>query len=158
MLELKRSALLALRAIGCVTVLLAIGCVTPMTENDLERRLEQAAGPLAPSGKSRVYPIWAETNFVALALLTEARTDPESDLSKRLGSGIALSARRGMHVVVGGPYAHLTDQVLRNALTLQGDGSLRGLVVVFVSPEPPSRELAQAVQQARARLYHRELP
>ena len=146
---LARGLLLALAAP------LVLGCVTPVSERDVEARLERAAGPLLVGRASRVYPIWAETKFAAFGLLTEARHDPTSPLSQRLSKAIALAARRGMGVVAGGPYPELSDRVLRNALEQNRERSLRGLRLVLVSPEPPSPELARAARDAHARLYHR---
>jgi hypothetical protein len=140
-----------------LTTLLAVGCVTPVSEADLEKQLAEAAAPVTGRSETRVLPVTAETRFVAWALLTEAKGDHSSPLSVQLSRRIALAARRHMKVVVGGPYAGLTDQVLRNALSLQEERAVRGMTLVLVSEEPPSPELAQAAQAAQARLYHRRL-
>jgi hypothetical protein len=141
----------------CLALLAALvaGCVTPGTEQDVEARLERAAAPLVAGRKTRVYPIWAETRIVAFGLLTEAKGDPASPLSLRLSRSIALAARRGQSVVVGGPYPELCDRVLQNVFELNREEPLRGLRLVLVSSSPPTPELASAASRARANLYHR---
>jgi hypothetical protein len=140
-----------------IGVVATLGCVTPVTEDEIEQQLEQAAAAMR-LGPRRVMPITAETKLVARALLYEARHDPESRLSLQLSRRLAAAARRRQSVVVGGPYAALSDRVLTNALSLNADSGLRGLKVVLVSSESPSRELARAARGVRAQLYHRSLP
>ncbi len=137
-------------------LLLATGCVTSMTESELKQQLDKTADEMR-IGKRRIVPIYAETKLVAQVMLVEARTDPKSQTSRHLGKRIAVAARRGQIVVAGGPYPALSDQLLRNALTLQDEGSLRGLRLVLVSSEGPSDELSQAARAAQARLYHRSV-
>jgi hypothetical protein len=141
----------------CLALLaaLAAGCVTPGSEQDVKARLERAAVPLAAGRATRVYPIWADSRIAAFGLLTEAKHDPSSPLSLQLSRSIALAARRGMNVVVGGPYPELSDRVLQNAFQLNREVPLRGLRLVLVSPSPPTPELASAANRARANLYHR---
>lgn len=144
-----------------LTLLLALGtagCATPLTEQEVEAQLERAGQPFAALGPRRIIPIYAESKMVAVGLLTEARTDPHSAYSVRLGHKLARAYHRHFHVVVGGPYPSLTDRVLANALQLNQESGLQGLTVVFVSNEQPSAELADAARLAHARLYHRELP
>ena len=110
------------RLLWCwLVLLLASGCVTPVSEADLERQLAQAAGSLTRAGSRQVIPIHAETKFVAWSLLAEARSDHASPLSVQLGHRIELAARRGMDIVVGGPYPELTDQLVVNALSQDRD-------------------------------------
>jgi hypothetical protein len=135
---------------------LSAGCVTPVTEADVETKLEKAAQPFSSLGARRVIPIYAETTLVARALLTEAKVNPESPFSVRVGRRMALAAKRHFHVVVGGPYPQLSDRILTNALQLTRDRGLRGLTVVFVSADKPSPALAEAAQLAKAKLHHRE--
>ena len=94
--------------------------------------------------------------MAAWALLAEAKSDPSSTMSYRLSRGLAVAARRGFGVVVGGPYPALSDQVLRNALTLHRERPLGGLKLVFVSEKPPSEALWKAATIAGARLQHRQ--
>ena len=138
-------------------ILATLGCVTSVTEAELERQLNDATERM-PLGKRRVVPIWAETRLVAQAMLIEARTDPNSALSRTLGKRLGIAARRGQSVVVGGPYPALSDRVLRNAFSVHDEGTLRGLKVVLVSAKGPSGELVQAAREARARLYHHSVP
>ena len=92
---------------------------------------------------------------MARALLFEAKADPESQLSLQVGRRLKAAAGRRMSVVVGGPYAGLSDQVLENAFLMNRDEGLGGVRVLLVSDSKPSPELARAAGQARARLYHR---
>jgi hypothetical protein len=131
-------------------------CVTALTEDEIEDRLEVAAKPVATARPRRVIPIYAETSFVAKALLTEARVNAESPLSVSVSRRIEIAAQRRLQVVVGGPYPDLTDQVVTNALRLQPEQGLRGATLVFVSAQRPSPQLLDAAKQAQLRLYHRE--
>ena len=139
-----------------VSLMLATGCVTPFTEADLEKDLDRAASSVPALGRKRIIPIYAETKMAAWALLADAKSDPSSTMSYRLSRGLALAARRGFGVVVGGPYPALSDQVVRNALTLHRERPLGGLTLVFVSAKPPSEALREAATSANARLHHRE--
>ena len=53
--------------------LLAIGCVTPLTEADLEARLQDAGATVSGSGRKRVISIYAESKTIAWTLLAEAK-------------------------------------------------------------------------------------
>jgi cobalamin biosynthesis protein CbiD len=139
-----------------VSLLLATGCITPLTEADLEEDLERAAASIPSLGRKRVIPIYAETRMEAWALLADAKSDPSSQMSYQVSRGLAAAARRGYGVVVGGPYPALTDQVVRNALTLHRERPLGGLKLLFVSAKPPSEALLEAAKHAEARLRHRE--
>lgn len=136
---------------------LAIGCATPLTEADLEAKLQAAGATVSRPGRKRVIPIYAESKTSAWTLLAEAKVDPESRLSAQLGKRLALARRRGLSTIVGGPYPALSDQVVLNAFGLCRDGDLSGLTVVFVSPERPSQALAQAAARAKVRLHYRAL-
>lgn len=138
--------------------LLGFGCITPVTEEAVEAQLERAAQPFDGLGRRRVIPIYAETNLIASALLTEAKANPESPPAVRLAHSLAAAAKRNIHVVVGGPYPELSDRIVRNALLLNREQGLRGLTLVYVSEQRPSAELADAARSVRARLYHRHLP
>lgn len=137
--------------------LAALGCVTPLSEAEIGQQLERATEGMR-LGRSRVMPITAETGLLAKALLYEARADRRSELSRQLSRRIAVAAKRRQHVVVGGPYPDLSDQVLSNALLLNDAEQLAGIKVVLVSAETPSPRLARAASGAGVRLYHRSLP
>jgi hypothetical protein len=147
---------LAIRIVLVVSLMLATGCVTPLTEDDLEKDLDRVASSVPSLGPKRVIPIYAESRMAALALLADAKSNPSSPLSYRVSRGLARAARRGLGVVVGGPYPALSDQVLRNALTLHRERPLGGLKLLFVSEKPPSEDLLEAAKHAHARLRHRE--
>ena len=146
----------AIAIVISVSLMLAMGCVTPLTEADLEKELARSASSVPALGRKRIIPIYAETKMAAWALLADAKSDPSSTMSHRLSRGLALAARRGFGVVVGGPYPALSDQVVRNALTLHRERPLGGLTLVFVSAKPPSEALREAATSADARLHHRE--
>jgi hypothetical protein len=139
-----------------ISLMFAMGCITPFTEADLEKDLDRAASSVPALGRKRIIPIYAETKMAAWALLADAKSDPSSPMSYRLSRGLAAAARRGFGVVVGGPYPALSDQVVRNALTLHRERPLGGLTLVFVSAKPPSEALWKAAKHAHARLHHRE--
>ena len=139
-----------------ISLMLAMGCVTPLTEADLEKDLDRAASSVPALRRKRVIPIYAETKMAAWALIADAKSDPSSPMSYRLSRGLAAAARRGFGVVVGGPYPALSDQVVRNALTLHRERPFGGLTLVFVSAKPPSEALREAAKSANARLHHRE--
>lgn len=145
-----------LLATSCVAAALALGCVTALTEAEVETRLGDAARSTPGMDEARLIPIWAETRLVATALLTEARHDPDSALSRQVSARLASAARRRTPVVVGGPYPDLSDRVLLNAITLQEELRLRGLTVLLVSHEGPSPELVAAARDAKTRLLHRK--
>jgi hypothetical protein len=145
-----------IRIVLTASLMLASGCVTAISEADLETKLDRAASSVRVLGRRSIIPIYAETKMAAWALLADAKSDPSSQLSYRLSRGLASAARRGFGVVVGGPYPALSDQVVRNALTLQREHPLGGLTLVFVSAKPPSEALWKAARSAEARLYHRE--
>jgi len=146
----------AIAILPIVSLMLAMGCVTPLSEADLEENLDRAASSMPGLGRKRIIPIYAETKMAAWALLADAKSDPSSPMSYRLSRGLASAARRGFGVVVGGPYPSLSDQVLRNALTLHRESRLGGLTLVFVSAKPPSEALWKAATIADARLHHRQ--
>lgn len=135
-------------------VLLAAGCVSPYSETELEEHLAETARSFEGLGRTSVIAVHAETDMVAFGLLAEARANTDSPLSQQLGRRIGAAARRGFGVVIGGPYADLSDRVVQNALTLQREGRLPPFTLVFVSPEPPSAALARAARDANARLRH----
>lgn len=150
----SRSSLIALLA----AAVLAGGCVTEISEDDLDTKLVVAADDFEALGRRRLIAIYAETPFIAKALLTEARHNPESPLVARVSKRLGIAARRKFHVVVGGPYPDLSDGVLSRAFELHRREGLGGLTVVFVSDERPSPELTSAARAVHARLHHRDLP
>jgi hypothetical protein len=151
-LHLRRRLLASL--LGAV---LSAGCLSPVTQEELESQLAEVAAASPDPGARRTFPVHAPTRTVALLLLTEAKSDPRSSLSSQLGRRLANASGRRTSLVVGGPYADLCDQVVRNAFALSRDRNLRGLTVIFVAPEPPSQELQLAAASAHVRLQHRPL-
>ncbi len=141
-------------AAGLLGALAGTGCATSLSETDLRVQLRETAQSLARTGPQQLITVYAESKMVAFGLLTEARVQPDSDLSRGVGNQLKRAHRRQAHVVVGGPYPKLSDRILANALSLNDEGQLRGLRVVFVSDTAPTSDLAAAARQARTRLYH----
>ena len=145
-------------AASLVCAILAAGCASPVTPDELELRLEEAAASAPdPRAARQIFPVHAPTRVVALLLLSEAKSDPRSPLSLQLSRRFATASSRRTSFVVGGPYADLCDQVVRNAFALNRDRRLLDLSVIFVAPEPPSQELRVAAAAAHVRLQHRPL-
>ncbi len=134
---------------------LAAGCITVHREDELEQRLERLAAATKELRRPRAFAIHADTRLAALGLLAEARANRDSPLSAALGRSLAAAQRSHRDLVAGGPFADLTEQVLRNALALQDEKGLPGLQLLVASQEPPSPELLGAAQRARVRLAYR---
>jgi hypothetical protein len=134
---------------------LAAGCMTVHREDELELRLERLGAATPGLRRPRTAVIHADTRVAALGLLAEAHANADSPLSASLGRQLAAAHRSRRDVVAGGPFADLTDRVLRNALALQGQGALAGLQLVVASQEPPSAELESAARRTRVRLLYR---
>ena len=141
-------------AASLLVLLAGAGCAT-MTEADVKQQLTEAGKPYARRGPQQVIPIYAESRMVAIGLLAEARSDPSSTLSRGVGRQLDRARRRNAHVVVGGPYADLSDRILTNALKLNSEGQLRGLNVVFVSDDEPTSDLIEAARLSQTRIHHR---
>jgi len=135
--------------------LVAAGCVTVHREDELEKRLDRLAAATAGLRRPRTAVIHADTRVAALGLLAEARANADSPLSASLARQLSAAHRSRRDVVAGGPFADLTDQVLRNALALHDDGALAGLQLVVASPERPSGELQHAARRTRVSLLYR---
>jgi hypothetical protein len=133
----------------------AAGCVTVHREDELQQRLERLGAATQGLRHPRTAPIHADTRVAAFGLLAEARANVDSPLSASLGRQLAAAHRSRRDVVAGGPFADLTDQVLRNALALQRDGALAGLRLVVASRERPSGELQAAARRTRVQLLYR---
>lgn len=131
------------------------GCMTVYREDELERRLERIGAATQGLRRPRAAVIHADTRVAALGLLAEARANVDSPLSAALGRQLAAARRSHRDVVAGGPFADLTDQVLRNALALQPEGALAGLTLVVASQERPSGALQSAARRTRAQLLYR---
>jgi hypothetical protein len=135
---------------------LAAGCMTVHREDELEGRLERLAATTKGLRRPRAFAIHADTRIAALGLLAEARANRDSPLSAALGRSLAAAHRSRRDLVAGGPFADLTDQVLRNALALQDERGLPGLHLLVASQDPPSAELLGAARRVRVRVFHRD--
>lgn len=134
---------------------LAAGCLTIHREAEVEARLERLGSATPQLRCPRAIAIHADTRLEALGLLAEERANADSPLSSALARSLEAAHRSRRDVVAGGPFADLTDQMLRNALSLQRRGGLPGLTIVVASEERPSPELARAAREAHVRLVHR---
>jgi len=139
-------------ALLAVVGVVAAGCATVYQEAELEQRLERLGAALR---RPRTAPIHADTRVAAFGLLAEARANVDSPLSASLARQLASAKRSHRDLVAGGPFADLTEQVLRNALALQEDGALEGLKLLVASQEQPSQTLLLAARRTRVRLLYR---
>jgi hypothetical protein len=147
-----RIRILALLAVAGAVV---AGCATVHHEAELEKRLERLGAATQGLRRPRTAVIHADTRVAALGLLAEARANRDSPLSASLARQLASAKRSHRDLVAGGPFADLTEQVLRNALALQEDGSLEGLQLLVASQEQPSSTLLVAARRTRVRLLYR---
>lgn len=136
---------------------LAAGCATVHSEGELEERLERIGAATKGLRRPRIFPIHADTRIAALGLLAEASANADSPLSASLGRSLAAAHRSRRDLVAGGPFPDLTERVLRNALSLQGESGLPGLRLLVASQEPPTEELLGAAHRARVQLFYRAL-
>ncbi len=141
-------------ALALLAVVIA-GCATVYREEELEKRLERIGAATAGLRRPRTAPIHADTRVEALGLLAEARANADSPLSASVARQLAAAHRSRRDVVAGGPFADLTDQVLRNALSSQQDAGLRGLKLVVASQEEPSGKLRVGARRTGVRLLYR---
>ncbi len=142
-------------ALLAVVGVVAGGCATVYHEAELEQRLERLGAATKELRRPRTAPIHADTRVAAFGLLAEARANVASPLSASLARQLASAKRSHRDLVAGGPFADLTEQVLRNALALQEDGALEGLKLLVASQEQPSQTLLLAARRTRVRLLYR---
>jgi hypothetical protein len=98
---------------------------------------------------------FASSDAEAWVRVVEARSNGPIQESRRLALGFEGAARKPVRYVVGGPYAQLNDRALLDAFTICKEARLPGLEVVYVSPAPPSEELARTSRAYGATLVHR---
>jgi hypothetical protein len=125
-------------------------------EDEFEKRLERIGAATQDLRRPRTALIHADTRMVALGLLAEARANVDSPLSVSLGRQLAAAQRSRRDVVAGGPFADLTEQVLRNAFALQKEGGLEGLKLLLATQQQPSPALRHAAARTRVRLLYRD--
>ena len=133
-----------------------IGCAKSLkeTEPELEARLfEIGKKHIRGLQEPRVFPIHAETRTEAIKLLADARAKPRYGLSLDLAEQFVPGKESHVHYIVGGPFADLNEQIVSNALDYQ-ESALRGLVVVFVSPDPPAAELGALALRKLVQVIH----
>jgi hypothetical protein len=145
------AVLTALTALGIWT-----GCASTPTAAQLDARLREVGASVEGLSHPRVFAVHAGSRMEALTLLADARNQPRERLSLDLAQQIGLARTRRLHLVVGGPWARLNEQLLTNALSYRED-ALPGLVLVVVSPEAPGPALDALAKRRRVRLIHRPL-
>lgn len=91
-----------------------------------------------------VVAVDAESNEAAWGRVVRARTETPLDESQQLARVFDAHVGGPTRVVVGGPYAQLTEQVLVDAFALVDAASLAQLRVVVVGPDPITRRLRDA--------------
>jgi predicted secreted protein len=145
------------RAIGLA--LFALACTIPPTEGEVEDELRRIAKEVRPlPGELRVIALYASSRMDAWGQRMEAVAEGEefsSQQARRLTRAFNQSERRQISVVTGGPYAELNERVVNEALEGVKPARLPGLTLVFVSPEPPSTDVRQAVSRRGSTLVYR---
>lgn len=157
MIPLTPSRLCVAGALGAALGLLA--CATPVTEGDVEARLQRAARSVP--GLEHGYllvPIHADSKMAAWTLIAEARGEGATEAGRRLSYDLRREARRGRGVVVGGVFPELTRAVVLDALDELADEPLDGLTLVYVGDPIHADELRAAARAHHAAFQQRPLP
>jgi hypothetical protein len=125
---------------------------------DLEARLRGESASVAElSPGYRVVALEADSEMDALTQVVRARSDGPSEFSRMLARAFEKGERGSAQFVIGGFYDRLNRRVLLDTLAVVRAPRLPGLLIVYVSPEPPSEELRAAVRARHARIVHRSL-
>ena len=137
-------------------MLLVLACASPPPEVDLEELLRHEAESVSElSPGYRVVALEADSKMDALSQVVRARADGPSEFSRFLARAMEKGERKPAQFVIGGFYPSLNQRVLLDTLVEVRAPRLPGLLLVYVSPEPPSEELRKAVRARQARLIHR---
>lgn len=139
-------------------MLLLLACASPPPEVDLEELLRREAASVSElSPGYRVVALEADSKMDALSQVVRARADGPSEFSRFLARAFEKGERKSVQFVIGGFYPSLNQRVLLDTLAEVRAPRLPGLLLVYVSPDPPSEDLRAAVRARRARLVHRTL-
>jgi hypothetical protein len=123
-------------------VLLVLACASPPPEVDLEELLRHEAESVSElSPGYRVVALEADSKMDALSQVVRARADGPSEFSRFLARAMEKGERKPAQFVIGGFYPSLNQRVLLDTLVEVRAPRLPGLLLVYVSPEPPSEEL-----------------
>ena len=139
-------------------VVLALGCATPPTDDEVDAELRQIARSVKPPGELRVVGLYAQSRMDSWAQVAESTSegrDSTSQPARRLIRAFSQADRRRISVVTGGPYASFNERTVLDAFGAFKSAQLRGLTLVYVSPEPPSDALRMATQKVGCQLVHR---
>ncbi len=137
---------------GLLVGLALVGCQVPLSDAEVGAVLRRTAqvGP-----EVNLMTFFASSDSEAWVRVVEARSNGPIEPSRRLALGFEAAARKTLRYVVGGPYEQLNDRALLDAFTICKEPRLPGLEVIFVSPDPPSEELANTARAYGAVLLHR---
>ena len=137
----------------------AAGCATPIRDGALERRLRFVGySVLGPTARFSVVPVSADSPMMAWTLIASSRADGPSSDAKALRHKLRAGAAGPARIVVGGPFPHLTEQVVLDAFELNRGGALPGLTLVVVGGEDPPSQVVAEARRLGARVFHRQLP
>ena len=135
---------------------LLAACSSPPPQPDLELLLRREAADVSElSAGYRVVALEADSRMDALTQVVRSRADGPSEFSRTLARAFEKGERRSAQFVVGGFYPSLNERMLLDTLTVVRKPRLPGLLIVYVSPDPPSDELRDAVRVRHGRLVHR---
>jgi len=135
-----------------------VACASPPPEEELEVLLRrEAASVPGLSADYRVVALEADSEMDAWAQVARARADGPSEFSRVLARAFEKGERGSAQFVIGGVFDQLNRRVLLDTLAAVRSPHLPGLLLVYVSPEPPSEELRDAVRARRARIVYRAL-
>lgn len=137
---------------------MALGCATPLSDDEIDAELRQIARSVKPPGELRVVGLYAQSRMDSWAQVAESTAegrDATSQPARRLIRAFNQADRRKVAVVTGGPYASYNERIVLDAFHGLDRPQLRGLTLLFVSPEPPSDELRMATQKVGCQLVHR---
>jgi hypothetical protein len=147
-----------LHAAGLALAACLLACASPPTDEEVDAELRQIAKSVKPVGELRIVGIYAESRMDSWAQWAESTSEGKEASSlpaRRLARALSQSDRKRVAVVTGGPYASFNERIVLDALRVSKLERMRGLTLVFVSPEPPTPELRTAVTNASAKLVHR---
>jgi len=149
-----------IRASLVATTLLALtACAAPVAGEALEEKLRQAGASVRGLGSNpEVFPITADSQMAAWTLVGESKESGPLPLARQLNHRMGRAAKRRTMLVVGGPYSSLTHEVVLDALALNGETPLPGLVLVYVGSAESARAARTAAGALGIRFVQRELP
>lgn len=139
-------------------LLLAVACATPPNDARVEAELRRLGGEVRELGRTpRIVVLNAGSPMDAWGQVAASRADGPSTRMQALGSQMAKAQRLRVGVVIGGPFAHLNDQMVLDALAAAGAAPLPGLTLLVASPKPPHEDVRFEARRRKVHLIYREL-